>query len=303
MSDVPQRVVRARALPLKPDLEHLKSEAKLLLATLRKSAPEAKLADAQFHLACEYGFSSWRALKDEIDVRSDGSDVGQTATPEEIAQRRAEQALPRSAIPFDPAMFDKYVGYYQLGPSSIFTITRDGDRFNLRLTGQVSVEVYPESNKKFFAKVVPAQISFSTDPQDNVTELVLHQSGAEQHAKRISATLAKDMEAALERRQKSNTPSAGAEATLRRHIEGLEKGQPDYDAMSLALAALTRQQMPSLQQLMKRWGALLSITFKAVSRQGWDIYEVTFEHAQTEWRITPPGDDGKITGLGVRELP
>jgi hypothetical protein len=45
------------------------------------------------------------------------------------AERRSEQALPRSVVPFDLAHFDKYVGYYQLGPSIIFTVIRDGDHF------------------------------------------------------------------------------------------------------------------------------------------------------------------------------
>jgi hypothetical protein len=50
-----------------------------------------------------------------------------------IAQRRTEQALPRTAIAFDPKEFDKYVGYYQLTPRLIVTVTRDGEHFLARL--------------------------------------------------------------------------------------------------------------------------------------------------------------------------
>ena len=88
------------------------------------------------------------------------------------AERRSEQALPRNVVPFDPAHFDKYVGYYQLGPSTIFTVIRDGDHFFARLTGQINVEFFPESETKFFATVVHAQISFNTDGQGQVAELV-----------------------------------------------------------------------------------------------------------------------------------
>ena len=190
-----------------------------------------------------------------------------------------------------------------MGSSSVFTITREDEHFYLQLTGQVAVEVYPESAQKFFANAVSAQVSFVMDANDDVTELVLHQAGTEQHAKKIDEALAKDIEASLEQRRKSNTPSAGTEALLRRHIEGLESGKPIYDAMSPELAAMARQQMPSIRQYLKRWGALKSITFKAVSRGGWDIYEAEFEHGQTEWRITPLCSEGKVNGLGVRELP
>src|SRR5262245_20927231 len=33
------------------------------------------------------------------------------------AERLAEQAAPRTAIPFDPEKFDKFTGCYQIGPS------------------------------------------------------------------------------------------------------------------------------------------------------------------------------------------
>jgi ankyrin repeat protein len=56
------------ALPGHPSLEWLRKEAKTRLAALRQNNPGAKLADAQFELAKEYGFLSWRALKAHIDA-------------------------------------------------------------------------------------------------------------------------------------------------------------------------------------------------------------------------------------------
>jgi ATP-dependent Clp protease adapter protein ClpS len=57
----------ARALPARPNLEHLKNEAKQRLRALRENGSTAKLADAQFQIAREYGFLSWRRLKAEVD--------------------------------------------------------------------------------------------------------------------------------------------------------------------------------------------------------------------------------------------
>lgn len=54
-------------LPDAPDLEWLRKEAKRRLRELRETQPDAKLADAQFSLAKEYGFASWRALKTHVD--------------------------------------------------------------------------------------------------------------------------------------------------------------------------------------------------------------------------------------------
>ncbi|MDP9202258.1 MAG: ankyrin repeat domain-containing protein [Gemmatimonadota bacterium] len=54
-------------LPDAPNLDWLRKQAKRRLDELRKANPDAKLADAQFDLAKQYGFASWRALKAHVD--------------------------------------------------------------------------------------------------------------------------------------------------------------------------------------------------------------------------------------------
>src|SRR5712692_5239903 len=58
---------RARTLPARPSLEHLRNEAKQHLKALRRQNPQAKLAAAQLALVCDYGFTSWRQLKAHAD--------------------------------------------------------------------------------------------------------------------------------------------------------------------------------------------------------------------------------------------
>jgi ankyrin repeat protein len=55
------------SLPDAPSLEWLRKQAKRRLEELRRTDPGARLADAQFELAKQYGFSSWRALKRRVD--------------------------------------------------------------------------------------------------------------------------------------------------------------------------------------------------------------------------------------------
>jgi len=54
-------------LPDNPNLEWLRKQAKTRLTELRRTRPDTTLADAQFDLAKQYGFASWRALKSHID--------------------------------------------------------------------------------------------------------------------------------------------------------------------------------------------------------------------------------------------
>jgi len=59
----------ASALPERPSLEYLKKLAKDRLRALRRRKPKAKLADAQRAVALAHGFSTWRAMKAEVERR------------------------------------------------------------------------------------------------------------------------------------------------------------------------------------------------------------------------------------------
>lgn len=88
-------------------------------------------------------------------------------------------------ITVDPKLFDGYSGRYELAPNFILTVTREGSHLFVQATGQSKFEVYPESDRKYFYKVVDAQITFELDNQGKGTRLILHQNGMDQAAKRI----------------------------------------------------------------------------------------------------------------------
>jgi CubicO group peptidase (beta-lactamase class C family) len=91
----------------------------------------------------------------------------------------------RKAIHIDPRIFDRYVGSYQLAPHFLITISREGNHLFAQATGQQKIEIFPASEKEYFFKVVDAQITFVTDSRGRATELILHQGGHDQHAKRV----------------------------------------------------------------------------------------------------------------------
>ncbi len=209
-------------------------------------------------------------------------------------------------ITLDPKTFDKYIGSYQMAPGAIMAISREGDRFFGQLTGQPKFQMFPESERKFFLKVVDAQINFDTDPEGKATQLTLHQNGRDMPAKRLDDAEAKRAAdeaaawtAAIAKRFKEQTPSPGSEAALRRDIEELRLGQPKYELMSPAVADVTRRQLPKIKSMIGELGAVESVSFKGVGQGGFDNYEVKFEHGSTEWRIIL-GLDGKIQGVSFR---
>jgi CubicO group peptidase (beta-lactamase class C family) len=218
------------------------------------------------------------------------------------------QPVERTIAKVDAKIFDGYVGSYQLNPSATFKITREGDQLFEQLTGQPRFPIFPQGEREFFLKTIDAQIDFEVDAQGKATQLILHQNGTDQRAKRLDDAEAKrlaDESAAradaIAKRFKEQKPAPGSEAALRRAIEELRRGQPDYSQMSAAFAEVTRQQLPSLKETILQLGSVQSITFKGVGPGGRDIYEVKFENGLTEWRIGMM-PDGKIEGIGLRPL-
>lgn len=336
------------SLPEQPNLEHLRKQAKDLLrqyrarepaalAALRQHLPAAKdrsdaelstarlgLRDAQSCIARQYGFPSWRELKHYVQQKiaaastaaslvegPDGVQPLTTSAEAAIAQRRYEQARPRTAVPFDPANFDKYVGYYQLAhsPTTFTQIFREGERFFEQLSvekraGIAPVEFYPESETRFFATRVAAQISFVVPAEGPVTELVFHQGGYERRATRVDPSVVDRYEAALDRRIRDNIASPGTEAFLRRYIVGCEKGQPNYDEMSPPLMRVVREQQSMIATRHQRVGIFQALAFKGIDRlRGWDVYEATFTQGHVEYRIPPLAADGRAIGIAPREVP
>jgi aminoglycoside phosphotransferase (APT) family kinase protein len=76
-----------KTLPDNPNLDHLRKQAKDLLAGLRDSAPGATLAHAQASLAEQYGFRSWTDVKAEVDRQQGRADVADPALAGQIASR------------------------------------------------------------------------------------------------------------------------------------------------------------------------------------------------------------------------
>jgi len=84
----------------------------------------------------------------------------------------------------DAKVFDTYVGEYQLTADLTLKIIREGDQLWLQPTGQLKAQLFPESETKFFLKVVDAQVTFVKDASGKVDKLILHQGG-DHEAKRL----------------------------------------------------------------------------------------------------------------------
>ena len=104
------------SLPPRPNLDHLKKQAKDRLRALQATSPDAQLADAQHALARDYGFDSWPKLKAHVEALAASVPELPTPTP---APPAASGSFARYTHRARQALFFSRWEAAQLGSSTI----------------------------------------------------------------------------------------------------------------------------------------------------------------------------------------
>jgi CubicO group peptidase (beta-lactamase class C family) len=94
----------------------------------------------------------------------------------------------RKPVKVDSKVYDAYAGRYRLSRDVTVTVTREGDRLMIQPTGQPKLELVPESETRFFIKIVDADVRFIKDAKGKVTHVVINRGKDEDKAERIEAT-------------------------------------------------------------------------------------------------------------------
>jgi hypothetical protein len=217
------------------------------------------------------------------------------------------QALPSAAgtqAAADATALDRYVGYYQLNPRAVFTITRTDDQLFAQLTGQRTLPLRPAGNGEYVYGSAALRMSFVSDGQG--TMLVLRQHGQNLVSARVDEARAAAVESVFVRqiaeapdRFREQSPAPGSRDAVLRGIEELQRGAPDYQRMSPPLADGMRRQLGELHTMLTALGAPEAIFFRGVGPGGYDIYGVKFANGFGEFRLLM-GTDGTIEDVAFR---
>jgi beta-lactamase regulating signal transducer with metallopeptidase domain len=210
------------------------------------------------------------------------------------------------SIEADARLLDSYVGWYQVAPSRVLTISRDGERLYVQETGRPKFEVKARGADAFSGDRDDLVI-FLREGQGTATQLLLQDplSGA-RLAPRVGIARAKAIEEEFARRIaevpdrfRDQAPLPGSKEAILRGIDDLQRGAPNYDRMSASLGAKIRRQASELQAIFKALGAVESIFFRGVGPGGYDFYGVKFANGFAEFRLLL-GADGKADDVIFR---
>lgn len=97
----------------------------------------------------------------------------------------------RKIVDVDPKVLGSYEGTYALSLFFAITITVEDGKLMAKATGQDKFQIFPESDTKFFYKVVDAQITFEKGKDGKFDKLILHQNGQDMPGIKVPGTGAK----------------------------------------------------------------------------------------------------------------
>jgi DNA-binding transcriptional MerR regulator len=215
-------------------------------------------------------------------------------------QQTAAMNAPESReIEVDTALLERYAGAYRYGDFGIVTITREGKRLFGQLEDKQTRELLALSESEFLTDTGVSHVRFVIDSSGPASSIVTYQSGVRAVATRVDADTVAEIKTRLAAKIHSQQPTPGSEAALRRILDGIATGKPNYDEMSSVLAQAMRRQFAQLQALHQFLGAVQSVEFQGVGNQGWDVYEVRRANGSGQWRITVDSN-GVIAGASAQ---
>ena len=91
----------------------------------------------------------------------------------------------KKSVVVEESILKEYVGSYEISPTFTITVTHEADGLHLQATGQPKVNIYPESDSKFYLKIIEARLEFERNASNQVERLVLYQNGAAMPGKKV----------------------------------------------------------------------------------------------------------------------
>jgi hypothetical protein len=261
----------------------------------------------RLRLQVQNGTASYAASNGEItfsvDAERRSSELVLHQNGRDIRALRLAE-MPRASA--DTVVLDQYVGWYQINPYRVISVTVDGERLRAKETGRAPFDLGPDGVDAF-SNGGSDLLVFLRDDQGRVTRMV-HQNviGGARLASKTSEATAQNIEASFARRIaqvpdrfREQVPAPGGKQAILHGIDELRRGMPNYDGMTPPLAGKIRRQLGELQATFVALGTLESIFFRGVGPGGYDIYGAKFENGTAEFRLLFD-PDGKIDDVVFR---
>ncbi|MES3023271.1 MAG: M56 family metallopeptidase [Pseudomonadota bacterium] len=206
------------------------------------------------------------------------------------AKVRHEIAMPAGAVA-------NYVGYYQIDEHEVMVVSQAGKGLVAQRNRGKTWKLRPEGETAFFVRGADMQVRFDRAANGRpAAGLVLSQYGVDLRAPRVGADVVQQVDAHIEQRIALQRPAAGGEAAVRRNLELARGGRLELADFTPSFGQIALRTLPRSRQLLNELGAVRSVKFNGVSRHGWDMYEIEYEHGAAVCQIAM-NSDGKVANV------
>ena len=184
------------------------------------------------------------------------------------------------------SILDGYAGYYQWNDDDlVITVSREGSRLFVRWPGRDAAEIVPQSKTEFVLPKTNTRLNFTLDASGHAIRIYTSGDGGNISAPSVDPVLGRQLFADQSAKIHDHTATPGSAAVLRRVVDEVKSGRPNYDVMSPELAQSVRQNLSDMQRELTYFGEVKSIEFVGIDSNLADIYDVTQERAYTKWHI------------------
>lgn len=211
-------------------------------------------------------------------------------------------------VRLSPDLLDQNAGVYQTSPDACIVVTREASKLSVHATGERKILLLPLAKNRFVeAEATPqtflpradeTYVSFKAGADGSASEIDLFMNGVTPtvSGKRLSAVEAAPVEkrmAMLEKRFEAQQPAPESERALRRLLNELVAGKPDYDRMTPEIAKAVSSVVTLDQQLLSALGPVGSMSFRRVAPDGVDTFHIVFQNGEADFEISV-NEEGKI---------
>ena len=111
--------------------------------------------------------------------------IAQKLTGNEVWNKTNKPIPDTNGIKVDGKILETYVGVYEIPSAFTFSIIKEQDKLFLQAPEQEKLEMFADTETKFFLKVNDAQFEFVKDEFGKVTKTIMNQGGRQADAKKI----------------------------------------------------------------------------------------------------------------------
>ena len=145
--------------------------------SILKAFEKDKFFSEDFKMTIEFS----RNIKGDIDRL-----ISKKLTGNEVWNKTNKSIPDSNGIKVSETILQTYVGEYEIPSVFIFSITRAHGKLFLQAPEQDKLEMFAETETKFFLKINDAEVEFAKDDSGNVTKAILNQGGRQADARKIN---------------------------------------------------------------------------------------------------------------------